>query len=75
MREVIKALKKAGFVESPNHGNGTSHRRYISSTDPTKYADISVHGLGDTIAKGTLKSIERQSGVNLYPRLSLPLTS
>ncbi|MDN4069283.1 type II toxin-antitoxin system HicA family toxin [Paenibacillus vini] len=63
VREVIKALKKAGFIESPNHGKGTSHRRYINPNDPSKFADIAVHSMGDTLAKGTLKSIERQSGV------------
>jgi len=63
VREVLKALKQAGFIESPNHGNKTSHRRYLNPNDPTKFADISVHGLGDTLAKGTLKSIERQSGI------------
>lgn len=62
VREVIQALKKAGFIESPNHGKG-SHRRYINPKDPSKFADIAVHSMGDTIAKGTLKSIERQSGV------------
>ncbi|MNC39424.1 YcfA-like protein [compost metagenome] len=64
VREVLQALKKAGFVQSPNHGKGTSHRRYINPNDPTKYADIAVHSLGDVLAKGTLSSIERQSGVN-----------
>jgi len=63
IREVIKALTKAGFILSPNHGNGTSHRRYINPNDPTKYATLSVHSMGDTLAKGTLSSIERQSGV------------
>lgn len=65
VREVIQALKKAGFIESPNHGKGTSHRRYINPNDPSKFADIAVHSMGDTIAKGTLKSIERQSGVRM----------
>lgn len=63
VREVIQALKKAGFIESPNHGKGTSHRRYINPSDPSKFADIAVHSMGDTLAKGTLKSIERQSGL------------
>jgi len=63
VREVLKALKKAGFIQSSNHGNGTSHRRYINPNDPTKFADISFHSTGETIAKGTLSSIERQSGV------------
>ncbi|MBY9080975.1 type II toxin-antitoxin system HicA family toxin [Paenibacillus sp. HN-1] len=63
VREVLQSLKKAGFIESPNHGKGTSHRRYINPKDPSKYADVAVHSMGDTLAKGTLKSIERTSGV------------
>nr|WP_245850802.1 type II toxin-antitoxin system HicA family toxin [Paenibacillus herberti] len=63
VREILQILKKHGFILSPTHGKGTSHRRYIHPDDPTRYADLSVHGMGDTIAKGTLKSIERQSGV------------
>lgn len=63
VREVLKALKNAGFIESPNHGNGTSHRRYIHQSDPSRFADIAVHSKGDTLAKGTLRSIERQSGL------------
>ncbi|THF77084.1 type II toxin-antitoxin system HicA family toxin [Cohnella fermenti] len=65
VREVIRDLKKAGFIESPHHGHGTSHRRYVHRTDPTRYADISIHSMGDVLAKGTLRSIERQSGVEL----------
>ncbi|MEK4520041.1 type II toxin-antitoxin system HicA family toxin [Paenibacillus sp. FSL H8-0122] len=63
VRQVIKALKQAGFVQSPNHGKRTSHNRWIHKTDPTRYADLSNHGSGDVLAKGTLKSMERTSGV------------
>lgn len=63
VREVLQALKKAGFIESPNHGNGTSHRRYIHKDDPKRFADISYHTGGEVIPKGTLRSIERTSGV------------
>nr|WP_239004760.1 type II toxin-antitoxin system HicA family toxin [Paenibacillus tepidiphilus] len=60
---MIQALKQAGFIKSPNHGKGTRHQRYINPQDPTKYADVAIHSMGDTLAKGTLKSIERTSGV------------
>ncbi|MDR9852875.1 type II toxin-antitoxin system HicA family toxin [Paenibacillus sp. VCA1] len=63
VREVLKALKAAGFQKSPNHGKGTSHQRYIHKDDPTRYADVAFHSSGDILAKGTLKSIERTSGV------------
>lgn len=63
VREVLKILKAAGFQKSPNHGKGTSHQRYIHQDDPTRYADVSCHSSGDVLAKGTLKSIERTSGV------------
>lgn len=63
VRQVIKALKAAGFIISANHGHGTSHRRYIHPDDSTKYADVSYHSSGQTIPKGTLKNIEKSSGV------------
>ncbi|EPY07433.1 hypothetical protein PAALTS15_09920 [Paenibacillus alvei TS-15] len=62
-REVLKALKAAGFQKSPNHGKATSHQRYIHKDDPSRFADVSFHSNGDVIAKGTLKNIERTSGV------------
>ncbi|BFH63922.1 type II toxin-antitoxin system HicA family toxin [Paenibacillus azoreducens] len=63
VREVLKALKAEGFIKSPNHGKGTSHQRYIHKDDPKRYADVAFHSSGDILAKGTLKSIERTSGV------------
>ncbi|MGN7760432.1 type II toxin-antitoxin system HicA family toxin [Paenibacillus sp. 22594] len=63
VREVIQALREAGFKPSPSHGKGTSHQRYIHPTDPTRYADVSAHAGGRSIPKGTLKNIERTSGV------------
>ena len=54
VRDAIRALKKAGFIESPNHGNGTSHRRYIHKDDPKRFADIRYHSGGEVIPKGTL---------------------
>lgn len=62
VREVLQALKEAGFIKSPNHGKG-SHQRYIHKDDPTRFADISYHSSGQVIPKGTLKSIEKTSGV------------
>lgn len=64
VREAIQRLTKEGFYKSPNHNKGgSSHRRYIHKTDPTRFADISYHNSGQVIPKGTLGNIERTSGV------------
>lgn len=63
IRQILKTLRKEGFIPSPNHGRGTSHQRWIHKEDPTRYADVSSHSTGDVVAKGTLKSMERTSGV------------
>lgn len=62
-RKALQRLKEEGFIKSPTHGKGTSHQRYIHPDDPTRYADLSIHNLGQVIPKGTLKKIERASGV------------
>ncbi|MFB0840936.1 type II toxin-antitoxin system HicA family toxin [Paenibacillus oleatilyticus] len=61
VREALKALKAAGFVQSET--GQTSHQRWVHKTDPTRYADISFHRSGQVIPIGTLKSIEKTSGV------------
>ncbi len=63
VREVLKKLKEEGFIKSPTHKGRGSHQRYIHKDDPTRFADISFHSSGQVIPKGTLKSIERTSGV------------
>lgn len=63
VREVLQRLKKEGFIKSPSHKGGSSHQRYIHKDDPTRFADISFHNSGQVIPKGTLRSIERTSGV------------
>jgi predicted RNA binding protein YcfA (HicA-like mRNA interferase family) len=63
VREILRTLKQEGFIKSPSHGSGSSHQRYIHKDDPTRYADISYHNSGQVVPKGTLKSIERTSGV------------
>ncbi|WP_232229148.1 type II toxin-antitoxin system HicA family toxin [Paenibacillus zanthoxyli] len=60
---MLKGLKAAGFIASPNHSGRGSHQRYIHPSDPTRYADVSIHAMGQMVPKGTLKSIERTSGV------------
>jgi predicted RNA binding protein YcfA (HicA-like mRNA interferase family) len=63
VRKVLQRLKEEGFVKSPNHGDATSHQRYIHKTNPERYADIAFHHSGQVIPKGTLSSIEKSSGV------------
>jgi predicted RNA binding protein YcfA (HicA-like mRNA interferase family) len=63
VRKALQTLAQAGFIESPNHKRGSSHQRYVHKDDPTRYADISFHNSGQIIPKGTLRSIERTSGI------------
>lgn len=63
LRQVLKTLRKEGFAPSSNHGHGTSHQRWVHKEDPTRFADVSSHSSGDVFAKGTLKSMERTSGI------------
>lgn len=63
VRKVLQKLKEEGFIKSPNHGNSTSHQRYVHKSDPNRYADIAFHHSGQVIPKGTLSSIEQTSEV------------
>lgn len=63
VREVLKRLRKEGFIPSPTHTGSGSHQRWIHKNDPTRFADISIHSMGQTIPIGTLKNIEKTSGV------------
>lgn len=58
-RQVIATLKKAGFVHVRQTG---SHATY-EHLDGRK-CTVPVHSQGTVLAKGTLKSIENQSGVS-----------
>ena len=57
-KEVLKILKKNGFKEVSQKG---SHKKL---TDGEKVTIVPIHGTKD-IPIGTLKSIEKQSGVKL----------
>ncbi|QGG47571.1 type II toxin-antitoxin system HicA family toxin [Heliorestis convoluta] len=63
VRKLLQTLKKEGFIKSPTHKSGGSHQRYIHKDNPERYADISYHSSGQVIPKGTLKNIERTSGI------------
>lgn len=55
-KEVIKILKKNGFELKSQNG---SHKKFINGT---KIVIVADHGK-DEIPLGTLKNIERQSGI------------
>ena len=57
-KEVIKLLKKEGFTLKSQNG---SHKKFVKDN---KTAIVADHGK-DEIPPGTLKSIERQSGLKL----------
>ena len=57
-KEVIKILKKSGFLLKSQKG---SHKKFVKND---KIVIVADHGK-DEIPVGTLKNIERQSGVKL----------
>lgn len=63
--DIIKRLEKFGFIYVSQKG---SHRKYSNNDMPKKSYIIPMH---DEIARGTLKSILEQSGVNLDEFLNI----
>lgn len=61
-RQVIKALQKHGWILKTTKG---SHHQYVHPDKPGKVT-IPCHG-GD-IKTGTLRSIEKQSGIQLVKK-------
>ncbi len=58
-KEVIKQLKQSGFMEVSQTG---SHLK-LFNRETRRTAIVPIHQ-GNTIPIGTLKSIEKQSGIN-----------
>lgn len=58
-KEILKILFKNGFVIKSQNG---SHQKLIKDE---RTVIVPIHGK-DEIPKGTLKSIEKQSGVKLH---------
>ena len=58
-REVIKALKAAGFIRVAQKGS------HIQFKHPQRSGRVTVPHPENDLPLGTLKSIERQSGVKL----------
>jgi mRNA interferase HicA len=59
-KQVLKILKQSGFELKSQKG---SHKKLIKDE---KMVIVPDHGGSKDIPKGTLKNIERQSGVKLF---------
>jgi len=57
--ELLRALKRLGFVEQRQRGS------HVHLKHPTKPGKTTVPHSKRDLPKGTLKSLERQSGVKL----------
>lgn len=58
-REVIRALRKAGFIVDRIQG---SHHILVHPSDPERHVSVPVHA-GKDIKKGTLRAIIKQAGL------------
>ena len=65
-REVVAALRRAGFVEMPGRGDG-SHRWLIGG-EPLRGVTVPDHR---TIKRGTLSKIVRDAGLSRDEFLAL----
>jgi predicted RNA binding protein YcfA (HicA-like mRNA interferase family) len=61
-RQIIRVLRRAGFVEAPDRGKG-SHRAFFRN-DETGRIRLAIVPGGKDIPKGTLRSIIEQSGLS-----------
>jgi predicted RNA binding protein YcfA (HicA-like mRNA interferase family) len=59
-RDIIKALKRAGFIERHASGSHVILRHPVTK----KIATVPVHG-GKDVKRGTLFSIIRQAGLSV----------
>lgn len=57
-KQVLKLLKESGFVEVSQKGS------HLKLSNGERITVVPIHGTKD-IPIGTIKSIEKQSGVNL----------
>ena len=65
-REVVAALRRAGFVEVPDRGSG-SHR-WLVGGDPVRGVTVPDH---KTVKRGTLSKIIRDAGLTRDEFLAL----
>ena len=64
-REIIKALGEIGFKEVSQRG---SHRKLKNDSDPVRTVIVPMH---DEVARGTLRAILEQAGIDLETFLDL----
>lgn len=64
-QEIIKALQKMGFEEVSQRG---SHRKLKNNATPARTVIIPMHR---EVARGTLRSILEQAGIDLDTFLEL----
>ncbi|MBH8606004.1 type II toxin-antitoxin system HicA family toxin [Thermoactinomyces sp. CICC 10521] len=62
-RQVLKELRKNGFHPDPNHKKTDGSHNVWVHKETGRKVTVAPHHLGDDVPKGTLKSIERQSGL------------
>ena len=60
-RQIIQALRQAGFVEAPDRGKG-SHRAFYR-VDPSGRPRLVIVPQGKDIPRGTLRAILEQAGL------------
>ena len=61
-RQIIQALRKAGFNEAPERGKG-SHRAFVKK-DPSGNVRLVIVPYGKDIPRGTLLAIMEQAGLS-----------
>jgi predicted RNA binding protein YcfA (HicA-like mRNA interferase family) len=60
-RQIVQALRRAGFVEAPDRGKG-SHRAFYR-VDPSGRPRLVIVPQGKDIPRGTLRAIFEQAGL------------
>lgn len=68
-KQIIQALRKAGFSEAPDRGKG-SHRAFVKR-DPTGKIRLVIVPQGRDIPRGTLLAILNQAGLSREEFLKL----
>lgn len=68
-RQIIRALRKAGFVEAPDRGKG-SHRAFVHQ-DANGRIRLVIVPYGKDIPRGTLQAILDQAGLSRQEFLRL----
>ena len=64
-REITQALRKIGFVKVSQRG---SHRKLQNDSVPVRTVIVPMH---DEVARGTLRSILEQAGIDMETFLEL----